>query len=398
MRILLVSPVDPLGAAHNRIHDFLKALVRHHKVDVVSTYAWWLREGRESPYGSGYYVGSLSETLSKVHVEYLTTLRRNPALQELGAVVDGPEILRTLGEVGYDLIVNYNAILSSLVFSEILGSPPMVTDLADDIVSMAAAANWIPRTLRAMVQTAAPLPLGLSIRRSRVVTVTTKSLADVYRVPVQKTMVLPNGVDGDVFTPRDREEAKSELGLAGKFIVGYVGVLRDWVDIEMMLGPVKHLAELDPPPHLLVLGSEGGVGALLDRARELGIRDRVVITGTLPYDRVPLALSAMDVGLVPFRLNAVTANALPMKVFEYMACCVPVVSQNLGPVHDTLGDAVEYASTPMEFADKVQQLMHSPDQREAIAERGRQLVLANWTWDRLGCRLEEAIQRATGVS
>ena len=60
-------------------------------------------------------------------------------------------------------------------------------------------------------------------------TVTTDMLKIAYSIPDGKCEVISNGVDTNLF--RNYGDAKEEPGLDG-FIIGYVGVLREWIDLE----------------------------------------------------------------------------------------------------------------------------------------------------------------------
>ena len=101
--------------------------------------------------------------------------------------------------------------------------------------------------------------------------------------------MIPNGVDIGNFSLQ--KNAKDELGLEG-FILGYVGVLREWVNFEPIF---KILSTLNSEIKLLIVGNEGRFQENVELAKKYNISDRVIFTGTVPYSEVPRYISAMDI-------------------------------------------------------------------------------------------------------
>ena len=74
--------------------------------------------------------------------------------------------------------------------------------------------------------------ISRNIKLSQKTTCITDSLRDSYHVPQDKFELIPNGVDTELFKTYPSQQLKQELGLNTNFVVGYVGVLREWVDFE----------------------------------------------------------------------------------------------------------------------------------------------------------------------
>lgn len=397
MRILVLSPVDLINAAHNRLHDFVNHLSRRHKIDVVSTYAWWLQKENPKQNLKGCQRNGLGVLPEKVGNEYLGSFGESPIKQELLSFVRINKILDRFQPGEYDLLFNYNTILAGLSISHSLGDAPMVYDLADDIARMAADSPMIPLPLRPAVEPFSKLAISSTISRSAHVTVATSELARTYSISRVKCTVIPNGVDPHFFRPHDKEESKERFNLRGKTVVGYVGVMREWVDFNMMLGAIQLLKKGLPNLRILVVGGEGRLQEFRSLSREMNVDDVVITTGTLPYAEIPHAMSAMDIGMIPFRLNNVTRNALPLKLFEYMACGVPVVSQRLKPVVDAVNGSVVYASNAEEMAQALVAILKSDALREEMSENGMKIVQSSWNWETVVRRLESVLEAAAGV-
>ena len=65
---------------------------------------------------------------------------------------------------------------------------------------------------------------------------------------------------------------------------------------------------------------------------ELPKRPNIHYLGAKTYDQLPAYLSGWDVALMPFVINELTLNSNPLKVREYLAAGVPVVSSDLPEV------------------------------------------------------------------
>ena len=132
-------------------------------------------------------------------------------------------------------------------------------------------------------------------------------------VPRERIHVIPNGINETSFAGLpDREAAKRSLGLAGRFVLGFVGFMREWHGLDRVLRFMKQQTRGDL--HALFVG-DGPDRARLERiAAELGLSSRLTITGVVERNAVPAAIAAFDVALQP----AVVEYASPLKLFEYL--------------------------------------------------------------------------------
>ncbi|MGQ9675832.1 MAG: glycosyltransferase family 4 protein [Chloroflexota bacterium] len=116
----------------------------------------------------------------------------------------------------------------------------------------------------------------------------------------------------------------------------------------------------------------------------------VEYTGYLQDIRPAVAKSWATV--VPLRFGGGTR----LKILESMALGTPVVSTSKGAegldVAD--GDNIIIADEPGEFADKVTELLRSPELRRRLASGGRELVASRYDWDTVGKTLREVVERA----
>jgi glycosyltransferase involved in cell wall biosynthesis len=109
--------------------------------------------------------------------------------------------------------------------------------------------------------------------------------------------------------------------------------------------------------------------------------ENVHLLGQRRYDELPAVLRAADAGLVPYAINPLTRSIFPMKVYEYLAAGLPVVSTPL-PALDGVADVVTAGDAPGVVSALERALAgDSPEARRARSQRAR-----GFSWD---ARLDE---------
>ena len=176
-------------------------------------------------------------------------------------------------------------------------------------------------------------------RRADLVVTTSEPLRQARAAFNPHTHAIPNGVDFDHFAADVAPAADVRRG--SRPVVGFVGALAEWVDYDLLAA----LARRGPDWDLVLVGP----GAAPDHLARL---PNVRLLGPRPYADVPRYLAAFDVALVPFRQDAVTAAADPIKVYEYLAAGLPVVATTL-PALERLARVVRLAASPDETVRQV---------------------------------------------
>lgn len=155
-------------------------------------------------------------------------------------------------------------------------------------------------------------------------------------VPSDKIIVLPNGVNTDRFYPCETKNDK----LAAKYqikdkdlIIGFLGILRPWHGIDMLLEAFKIVIEQHPQAKLLLVGDgpiKDNIVTMLDKS----LREKVIITGRVNHEDIREYLSLFDIAISP----KATFYASPMKIVEYMAAGVPTVAPDMENIRDLIID------------------------------------------------------------
>lgn len=394
MRILVTSIIDLRKTTHSRTHEFVNYLADRHDVTALCLNAWWMtRPDGSLMYGDEYYDGYFTDLKQKVKVIHFTKSGVTPFLQELRFARRAGPVLASVDARNMDVHLNCGTHISGyLVGKKMLEwGIPTVFDIYDDMPERVRISPQVPRALRYVGWRVALWALRRNMEMANRVTVITECLRTAYTWAADKSRVVPNGVDTELFTPRQAAEVMERLGVSGRFVIGYVGLLREWIDFEPVFAALAYLRRHLPKARLVILGEEGGLQAVKHLAARYGVTDLVIFAGTVPYTEVPEYISAMDVCLMPIADSADCQHAFPLKLLEYMACGKPVVSPLLAGVREVVGDRILYASDSRELAERIRDLYDNRDLRHRLGADGRHFVAQRYTWKHACTTLEDLL-------
>lgn len=156
-----------------------------------------------------------------------------------------------------------------------------------------------------------------------------QALADGMRqlgLPADRIHTLRNGVDLARFAPRDRDQARAELGVDGRvwLCVGHL------IERKGMHIALKALPQA-PDVTLLLVGDGPQEAALRARAERLGVSERVRFAGAIAHDDLPTYFSAADV-----LMHAATSEGMPNVVLEALACGCAVIATSVGGIPEIM--------------------------------------------------------------
>lgn len=197
--------------------------------------------------------------------------------------------------------------------------------------------------------------------------------------------VMPNGVDPELFSVRgtdDRVLSTEEQHLP---VIGFVGGLRQWHGVEVLPELISSLNRMNCEARLLVVGDGPLRKSLQQKLDQYELQARSRITGLVPHNEVPGLIRSFDVAVAPYPDLDHAFYFSPLKLFEYMACGVPVVAPRLGQIDEIVrhGECgLLYPAGDMRaLAAACRQLLEDPALRRRMGLRGAQLVRERYTWD-----------------
>jgi hypothetical protein len=169
------------------------------------------------------------------------------------------------------------------------------------------------------------LELFLYRKAARVISVTNSFKDNLVSrgIDGSKIEVVTNGVDLSQFKPRSKDPAlERQLGLEGKFVVGYIGTHGLAHALETVLDAAERLRGTDVV--FLLLGDGARKQALREDAARRGL-DNVVFIDTVPKAEVPRYWSILDVSLIHLQKTELFTTVIPSKLFESMGMGLPVL-------------------------------------------------------------------------
>ena len=224
---------------------------------------------------------------------------------------------------------------------------------------------------------------------------------------VRNVVFIPDGVDTDAAKPVDATALKRELGLENSLVVGLVGTMI-WSERHQMCygwDVVEAIALLkDVPVKALLVGDGDGRAILERRAQELGVANRVLFTGQIPYDDLPRYLSAMDVCISTQSNDLVGMVRTTGKLPLYLAYGKYVVATDVGEasrVLPSVGCLLPYKGVrddthPTRLATQLRQLL-ADSKLLHVAEEARQIAIDNFDYIRLVQRVEKLCQEMVSM-
>jgi glycosyltransferase involved in cell wall biosynthesis len=189
-----------------------------------------------------------------------------------------------------------------------------------------------------------------------------------------RTFFVPHGVDFAHFSRAldPRLAVPAGLHSVPHPRIGFIGLVADWVDLDL----VATAARMRPDWSFVI------VGRCIVDVKAVKALPNVRLLGQEPYDRLPAYCREFDVGIIPFRVNALTVRANPLKLREYLAAGLPVVATPL-PEVTKYGPLVRIGTTPGEFVAEIEHALH--ERGESFVEK-RLTAMRHESWE---SRVEE---------
>lgn len=211
-------------------------------------------------------------------------------------------------------------------------------------------------------------------------------LVEVALVPPERIDVVPNGVDVEFFRPLVRSDAIARSGLdpACRYIV-FCGGFHPWSDFDAIVEAFALVAAERPEARLLLVGDGPERARIERRTQELGLRDRVILTGKVSSrERVRDYLGAAAVTLLAYRIDQVSqTSASPVKLTEYLACGRAVVAVDLPGVREIVEEnqaGVVVPGHPGAIAEALLRLLDL-ERADLLGAAGRRLAEERLSWN-----------------
>ncbi len=220
-------------------------------------------------------------------------------------------------------------------------------------------------------------------------------------VPAGKIHVIHNGANVERFRPTSKNKLiRAKYGIPEEdFLFGYVGLLGRAHGARVIVEAAEKLRD-NAGVHLLLVGEGADKVWMQSRAREAGLTN-ITFAPSVPAAEVPTILNACDGGLATLRAVDFTRGAIPVKIFELMACGLPVVLAGHGETEEIVRAAGAGLVVPCEDGAKLAgaliALARDRNMARSMGEQGRAFVEQNFSRRMLADRFETVLEEAVTV-
>jgi len=206
-----------------------------------------------------------------------------------------------------------------------------------------------------------------------------------HRLDSSKTAMITNGADIEKFFQSTKDEKLlNKYHLTNEPVIGFVGSMSVWHGIENLFSIIRKVLSNNPKVRFLLVGAGGGLEEEM-RAflRNENFEKQVILTGYVPYDKIPDYITLMNVVLAPYP-NLPFFYYSPVKIFEYMAAGKTVITTPIGQIAEIITDGENGIFCSPDNLDQVvssiDSLLHDSTECKRIGENARQTIVKNHTW------------------
>lgn len=202
--------------------------------------------------------------------------------------------------------------------------------------------------------------------------------------PQDRKYYLGHGVDYSRFASvtAKGKSVHSELAHMKRPLVGFFGAIDDYtVDLELLKFAVKSL----PNMSFVLIGL-----STLDIS-DITSLSNVHYLGFRPYPEIPKLGASFDVGIMPWLQNAWIDYCNPVKLKEYLALGIPIVTTPIPQAEEYPG-LLSIARTPHEFVEAIQASVMLNDERLRLL---RQKAVENDSWQ---CKAAKVLELANTIA
>jgi len=204
---------------------------------------------------------------------------------------------------------------------------------------------------------------------------------------VKNFTVIPNGAAVDIFAPLRDLTTTADLTFLpkGKQYAIFFGTFAKWQGINLLLEAAIHL-DWPKELHLILLG-DGAVRPIVEQ--HANKYDHIHYIGKKPYSEVAPYIANAEMGFVLTQNidNRGQHGAYPLKLFETLACGIPVIATPISGQADIIKTGncgiILDKSSLKDLLNAVNILYEQKEQRKRLGENGSIHVRKNYSWRHL---------------
>ncbi|PKM77855.1 MAG: hypothetical protein CVU90_05245 [Firmicutes bacterium HGW-Firmicutes-15] len=187
-----------------------------------------------------------------------------------------------------------------------------------------------------------------ALRRADVVLASSENLYKMALGVNPNTHLVPNACDYDFFcqaVPKNLSIPKDMQDIHGP-IIAYSGAIATWCDLQL----VERLADSFSHCSIVMIGP-------LYNVSQVPSRPNIHWLGMKPYQQLPSYFQQFDVGIIPFKISSMVEAVNPIKMWEYLAAGIPVVTTAI-PEAGKYSGLVLFSENEQAFMDNVKAALY----------------------------------------
>jgi len=253
---------------------------------------------------------------------------------------------------------------------------PVIYDNHDPYIEAILQREWIPGWLRpAVSRIFGQIEKFLSQTLSAVIVAN-----DSQQARFPQATLIRNYPDLEPFAQISNESNRAE----SSYII-HAGTLTEARGVFELVEIARLLAPRQIP--LVALGPFANRSLeteIKQSVRQLNLQNLIRFEGRVPFEQIVRGSMGASVGLITFRAVPNHYLIVPTKLFEYMACALPVVASDLPPIRHYVAETdcglLVPPDQPQAFAEAVEYLLDHPAEARRLGQNGRRAVLARYNW------------------
>jgi glycosyltransferase involved in cell wall biosynthesis len=214
-----------------------------------------------------------------------------------------------------------------------------------------------------------------------------KTYLEGYPRVGQRVHVIPNGVNPDRFRSNIKPSSPAS---AGTFTVGFVGTLKPWHGLPVLVEAFDRLHQQRSDTRLLIVGDGPERENLVADLSARGLLDAAHFTGAVAPSEIPGLLASMTVAVAPYPAQT-DFYFSPLKVYEYMAAGLPVVASDIGQLKSLIEDEANGLLVPpgdsVALATALDRLRQDSNLATRLGQAAPKAMMQNHTWDAVTQRI-----------
>ena len=327
------------------------------------------------------------------HVEIIRTSHlKVPYLRRFSSLITNFfQIFKIIRNNKPDFIVGFsitNGIIG-LIFSKIFKIPFIFfyIDILHQLVPLSYAQGLARTTCQILLKNANQVLVHTKFQQSYVINEGSKP---------ERVIVLPDGITlkNTEVDMHKFEDLKTKFSInKDDFIIFFMGYLYDFAGLQEIIDYYNNDVRSGKIKLKFVILGDGGIyNSLNNYIKKIGA-NWVILAGRVPFFEITEYIQLADLCLLSFRINDITKEIVPIKIFEYMAMKKPVLSNSLPSVVLELknNSDVIFSKNLDDLIKKIGDLIGKKHELKQIGQQGYEFVKKNYAWPILINRFKKII-------